>query len=97
VAVLDFSFDGEIFEWRGPAPFYYVAIPEDESGDIQEIANEVTYGWGCIPVNVTLGETRWYTALFPKDGLYLVPVKAAIRKAEKVDDGDTVTLRVEVG
>jgi hypothetical protein len=94
---LEFAFDGEIFEWRGPAPFYYVAIPDDESADIEAIANEVTYGWGCIPVHVTLGETRWYTALFPKDGLYLVPMKAAIRKAERVDEGDTVTLRVEVG
>ena len=56
----------------------------------------VTYGWGMIPVNVTVGETDFYTALFPKDGGYFVPLKAAIRKAEQIDVGDVVTLTLEV-
>jgi Domain of unknown function (DUF1905) len=31
----DFAFEGPVIEWRGPAPFYFVAIPEDESADIK--------------------------------------------------------------
>jgi len=56
----------------------------------------VTYGWGVIPVTVRIGKTKWTTSLFPKDGRYLVPIKASVRKAEKLEKGDTVSVRLEV-
>jgi len=54
----------------------------------------VTYGWGMIPVRVQIGRTRWRTSLFPKDGGYVVPLKAKVRRAERIDDGDVVTVRL---
>lgn len=90
------EFEGEIFIWRGPAPWYYVAVPEAQSRDIKGISEFVTYGWGVIPVRVRIGNTEWTTSLFPKDGRYLVPLKVAVRKAEKLEEGDTVTIRLEV-
>ena len=30
---MDFEFEGPVIEWRGPAPFYFVPIPEEESAD----------------------------------------------------------------
>jgi hypothetical protein len=57
----------------------------------------VTYGWGVIPVQVRIGKTKWTTSLFPKDDRYLVPIKASIRKAEKLEEGDNVTLQLKVG
>jgi hypothetical protein len=56
----------------------------------------VTYGWGVIPVHVRIGGTEWQTSLFPKDGRYLVPIKASVREAENLEEGDTVTLQLEV-
>jgi hypothetical protein len=91
------KFDGEIIYWRGPAPFFFVAIPAEQSADIKAISNFVTYGWGVIPVQVRIGETQWKTSLFPKDGRYLVPVKATVRKAEKLEEGDTVNVYLEIG
>jgi hypothetical protein len=91
---MEIEFGGVIFQWRGPAPFYYVAVPEDESLDIQAIANAITYGWGVIPVTVQVGRTQWQTSLFPKDGRYLVPLKAMVRRAEGVDDGDRIEVRL---
>ncbi len=93
----EFTFAGEIFQWRGPAPFYYVAVPEDESEDIRAISAALTYGWGCIPVEVRVGGTAFETSLFPKDGRYLVPVKAKVRTALGLVPGDTVTIRLNVG
>jgi len=49
-----------------------------------------------IPVTVRIGQTEWQTALWPKDGGYIVPIKASVRKAEKLAEGDSVTLRLEV-
>lgn len=87
---------GEIFFWRGPSPYHYVRVPEQASARIRAVAQQVSYGWGVIPVVASMGRTRWRTSLFPKDGSYLVPVKAAVRDAEGVDDGDVVTIRLTV-
>ena len=86
-----------VFEWRGPAPFYYVAVPDEESADIQAIADAVTYGWGVIPVTVRVGGTTCATSLFPKDGRYLVPLKARIREAEGIGLDDEVAIAMTVG
>lgn len=93
---MDIEFDGVIIYWRGPAPFYFVAVPEQPSRDIKAISNLVTYGWGVIPVKVRIGQTEFTTSLFPKDGRYLVPIKDVVRKAEQLEAGDTVTVRLEV-
>jgi hypothetical protein len=93
---MNFEFDGEIWYWRGPSPFYFVTVPDEQSLDIKAISNLVTYGWGVIPVQVRIGDTRFKTSLFPKDGRYLVPIKASVRKAESLDEGDTVTVRLDV-
>lgn len=94
---MDLEFSGVVFEWRGPAPFYYVAVPDEESADIQAIADAVTYGWGVIPVTVRVGGTTWETSLFPKDGRYLVPLKARIREAEGIGLDDEVAIAMTVG
>ena len=90
------TFSGKIFYWRGPSPFYFVTVPEEQSQAIKSVSKTVTYGWGVIPVNVTIGKTTFYTALFPKDGLYLVPIKASVRKQENLDLEDEITLRLEI-
>ena len=56
----------------------------------------VSYGWGCIPVTAHIGSTTWKTSLFPKDALYLVPVKVAVRKAERLELGDIAEIRLDV-
>lgn len=90
------TFRGEVFHWRGPSPFHFVAVPEDESAQLDDIAPLVSYGWGMIPVTARIGATEWTTSLFPKDGGYLVPLKDAIRRAERVSLGDVVELRLRV-
>ena len=90
------EFNGKIWFWKGPAPFFFVTIPGKQSRDIKAISAIVTYGWGVIPVHVRIGKTEWQTSLFPKDGRYLVPIKASVRKAEKLEKGDKVTVRLEV-
>jgi len=49
-----------------------------------------------IPVHGRIGKTEWKTSLFPKDGRYIVPINASVRKAENLEEGDEVTLRLEV-
>jgi len=90
------EFEGEIWFWHGPSPFYFVTVPAEQSSDLKAILGVVTYGWGMIPVDVRIGKTEWKTSLFPKDGRYIVPIKASVRTAEDLQEGDNVTLRLEV-
>ena len=90
------AFKGKIFQWRGPAPYLFVAVPEKESADIKAVSRLVTYGWGVIPVTVKVGKTEWKTSLFPKDGCYLVPIKMLAQKAENLKEGDEIKLQLEL-
>lgn len=90
------EFTGTIWYWRGPAPWYFVTVPAKQCHDLNAIVGRVTYGWGMIPATIRIGATEWTTAMFPKDGRYLVPIKASVRKAERLEEGDTVTVRLEV-
>jgi Domain of unknown function (DUF1905) len=40
----EFEFEGEIIEWRGPAPFYFVAVPSDLNEEIAALAKSLSYG-----------------------------------------------------
>ena len=93
---MDLDFDAEIFEWRGPAPFYWLAVPDAECDLVRAEAAQASYGWGAIPVQVRIGATEWETSLLPKDGGYVLPVKAAVRAAEQVGEGDTVAVAMSV-
>ena len=91
---MDLEFTGEIWEWRGPAPYYFVTVPQEESFDLQSVSTAVTYGWGMIPVRVRIGAAEWETSLWPRDGQYVVPLKDLIRAAENLHEGDSVTVRL---
>lgn len=90
------NFSGKIWYWRGPSPFHFVTVPPDESAAIKEMQSLSTYGWGMIPVNAQVGETRWYTALWPKDGGYILPLKDKVRKAEGLSECDTIEAELEI-
>lgn len=90
------EFRGELWFWKGPAPWHFVTVPDHECGELEAMSAMVSYGWGMIPVAARIGATGWTTSLFPKDGRYIVPVKAAVRKAERLDVGDLVTVSLSV-
>jgi hypothetical protein len=93
---MNLEFRGEIWFWKGPSPWYFVTVPDEESRELEAASAFVTYGWGMIPVTAQIGTTAWRTSLFPKDGRYIVPLKAAVRRAEGLGLGDTTALRLAI-
>jgi hypothetical protein len=89
------KFTEKIFYWRGPAPFYFITVPTDQSQAIKSISGILTYGWGVIPTTGRIGNTEFQTSLFPKNGHYLVPIKKIVRDAENLDVDDEVTVQLE--
>jgi hypothetical protein len=96
VESLFWVFPGELWFWRGPAPYHFIQVPEDVSADLHALSAVVSYGWGVIPVKVRIGESDWPTSLFPKDGGYLVPIKNAIRDTERIALGDSVLVEMSI-
>src|ERR1700742_3207160 len=88
---VEWTFYGEVVEWRGPRPYFFVAMSESDSAELKEEARALIY-WGQVPVQVVIGDTEFRTALFPRDGRYLVPLKDAVRKAEAIGEGDVVAV-----
>jgi Domain of unknown function (DUF1905) len=93
---MEWTFEAEVFQWRGPAPHFFVATPEHVDDYLHDHAVRLTYGWGVIPARVHIGDTEVTTSLIPRDGRYLVPLKVALRRPEGIDDGDVVRLRLSV-
>jgi hypothetical protein len=93
---MDFEFEGPVVEWRGPPPFYFLRVPEAESEDIKLAAKGIEY-WGQVPVLVRISDIEFRTALFPKDGRYLIPLKLAVRTSAGVDVHEVVAVGLNVG
>jgi hypothetical protein len=94
--VVRLDFEGRVIEWRGPSPYFFVPVPDDDSADIREVAAMATYGWGVIPVEAVIGDVEFETSLFPKDGGYLLPLKDAVRRPNRLSAGDEVAVSMTV-
>ncbi len=92
---MDQEFSGEIVEWRGPAPYYFVPVPEEQSAALRAAASAAgANSWGMLPIRARLGSTEWTTSLWSKDGGYWLPLKDAVRKPAGLDAGDAVEVQL---
>jgi hypothetical protein len=91
---LDFSFNAKIWLYQGKAAWHFITVPQDISAQIKSFAAQPKRGLGSVRVTATIGETTWKTSVFPdsKQGAYLLPVKADVRRKESLNTDDVVTI-----
>jgi hypothetical protein len=96
-----YLFDAELWLWdaRQGDSWTFVNLPGDASAEIREVAGAMPRGFGSVRVTATIGATSWKTSIFPdaKAGVYVLPLKKAVRKAENIEAGDIATVKVELG
>ena len=97
MAKIEWRFRAPVIEWRGPAPFFYARIPDTVSTEIAAVKRVASYGWGVIPVKATISGVAFETSLFPRDGTYLLPLKAAVRTRLSVTVDDEVEVEMAIG
>ena len=94
------EFEAELWLWeaRRADTWTFVSVPPELSEEIRDRAAALPpAGFGSVRVAVTIGRSTWQTSVFPgDDGRYGLPVKKAVRKAECVENGDRVRVRLEV-
>ncbi len=94
-----YSIRAKVFKWQGQAAWHFIGVPKKESEEIKKHFGSASKGWGSLPVIVTLGETSWNTSIFPdrKLGVYLLPLKSAVRKKECISEGSIVKIAILLG
>ncbi|HUR49178.1 MAG TPA: DUF1905 domain-containing protein [Acidimicrobiales bacterium] len=84
-----FRFDAEVWEYEGPAAWFFVSLPHDVADEIDEAYQGRTNGFGSIRVEVKVGSSKWLTSIFPdrKRATFVLPVKKEVRRAEGLEAG----------
>ena len=78
--------------------WHFAHVDKKLSVELKEKYAKVRSGFGSIPVSVKLGTTKWKTSIFPdsRSGTYLLPLKASVRRAEGLSEGDTIIFTLEI-
>lgn len=93
----EYAFTAEL--WRhadGAGAWHFLTLPDDAADDIRARTAHVRRGFGSVRVRVTIGATSWDTSVFPdaRSKSYVVPVKAGVRRGERIESGDAVGVRL---
>ena len=94
-----YLFDATVWVWdaRKTDVWTFVSLPAEESAEIREFAAGVPRGFGSVKVTATIGSTTWRTSIFPSQGgVYVLPLKKAVRTAEGLTIDDVATVKVEL-
>jgi hypothetical protein len=93
----DYPIRAKVWRWKGGS-WHFATLPVKHAAQIRRQFGATARGWGSIRVRVTIGDTEWNTSLLPerKTKSYLFAIKADVRKAEEIDEGDRITALVHI-
>ena len=88
------DFEGELFEYSGKGSWHFVTLPADVGFAIRCSTKSRRSGWGMVAVTAEIRGVAFQSSLFPDrtSSSYLLPVKAAVRKAAGVRAGDRLAV-----
>jgi hypothetical protein len=95
---MQFSFRGRLEKSPGDGAWYFITLPKDKSAEIKFFNAPLRVGFGSVRVKAKIGDTDWRTSIFPSKPVeaYLLPVKAEIRKKNKLGDGEMVDVHISL-
>lgn len=90
------TFTAALWLHPGDAGWHFVTLPADVADELRARAAGSHRPFGSLPVEATIGDTAWRTSLFSdtRSGAYLLPVKAAVRRSERLAAGDEVRVAI---
>jgi Domain of unknown function (DUF1905) len=93
-----FHFKAKLWRHGGQAAWHFVTAPKEVSAQMRALTQGLRNPFGSLRVIATIGETTWRTSVFAdtKAGAFLLPVKADVRRKEKIGHGDTASVSLEI-
>lgn len=93
-----FQFEGELWRYAGEAAWHFITVPKAISADMRALSAGLRNAFGSLRVVATVGKTQWRTSVFAdrKADAFLLPVKADVRRKEKIAHGDKVAVTLEI-
>lgn len=92
-----YEFTADLWRWAARTDeWVFVRLPDEASEEIAAVPR-LRAGFGAVKVRATIGGTSWRTSIFPETGTgpYVLPVKQAVRRAERLELGDVTRVVVE--
>lgn len=92
---MSYTIENKIWRWPGVGGWHFVYVDKELTEELKKKGAKYKYGSGFIAIRATVGKTTWDTALFPhtKENVYLISVKASVRKKEQIFEGDIVSIQ----
>jgi hypothetical protein len=86
---IKYEFSGNTWQYPSPGGWHFISVPKELSKEIRGILRSEEEGWGRLKATAKIGGTEWKTAIWfdTKMNIYLLPVKAEVRKKEKIETG----------
>lgn len=80
-----FKVSGKLWIYPGLGAWHFLTVNKKTAKEIKSISGHLRRGFGSLKVRVVAGRSEWTTSIFPtKEGEYLLPIKAAVRKVENL-------------
>ncbi|WP_212741910.1 DUF1905 domain-containing protein [Enterococcus hulanensis] len=96
---VEYKFSAKVYHYSSSPEMVgwtMVSLPKELSAAIRDNFKSLEEGWGRMKVTAKIGKSEWQTAIWfdTKQDTYLLPLKAAIRKKEKIETGSDVTMSI---
>ena len=93
-----YPFTSTVWKYKGPAGWFFVNLPQELSKEIRDALKDEEQGWGRLKATAHIGNTKWETAIWfdTKANTYLLPIKAEVRKKEKIEVGAELGVVLEI-
>ncbi|RYG37197.1 MAG: DUF1905 domain-containing protein [Burkholderiales bacterium] len=94
--MLDESFRAKVWTQESTGAWHFVTLPASLSKRIRALTAGQMKPFGSFRVRARTGLTRWETSLFhdSKREAFLLPIKADVRRKEKIRIGNTIEVAV---
>ena len=91
-SLITYEFTAQTWKPEGDCVWHFVSLPTEMSKEIRALRKSDEEGWGRLKIIARVGGSEWKTAIWfdTKHDTYLLPIKAEIRRKEKIEIGGSV-------
>ncbi len=91
-----YKFRSKMYQHQEPTGWFFVSLPKEISKEIRTHFKNLEEGWGRMKVVAIVNEIKWKTSIWyaTKEEMYLLPIKADIRKKGNILPNITLDISV---